>query len=223
MEKNNVLVVDDDKEIVDAIDIYLRNEGINVIKAYDGLEALEALMENDVYLILMDIMMPNMDGLRTTMKIRKEKNIPIILISAKSEDTDKILGLNMGADDYITKPFSYKLLLKRVEAVLRRAKIEQKESYIEFEKIKLNLKTYSVEIDDESVDLTLKEFKILKSLIQNYPQVVTREKLLDSIWGYDYFGDTRIVDAHIKNIRKKIKLPYIKTVKGIGYTLKKDI
>ena len=106
---------------------------------------------------------------------------------------------------------------------MRRAKIDKRESYIEFEKIKLNLKTYSVEIDDEIVDLTLKEFKILKSLIQNYPQVVTREKLLDSIWGYDYFGDTRIVDAHIKNIRKKIKLPYIKTVKGIGYTLKKDI
>ena len=105
MIKGNVLVVDDDKEIVDAIEIYLRNEGINVIKAYDGLEALEALMENDIQLILMDIMMPNMDGLRTTMKIRQEKNIPIILISAKSEDTDKILGLNMGADDYITKPF----------------------------------------------------------------------------------------------------------------------
>ena len=104
MVNNNVLVVDDDKEIVDAIDIYLRNEGINVIKAYDGLEALEALMEKDIQLILMDIMMPNMDGLRTTMKIRQEKNIPIILISAKSEDTDKILGLNMGADDYITKP-----------------------------------------------------------------------------------------------------------------------
>ena len=106
MKKNNVLVVDDDKEIVDAIEIYLKNEGINVIKAYDGLEALEVLMENNVQLILMDIMMPNMDGLRTTMKIRQEKNIPIILISAKSEDTDKILGLNMGADDYITKPFN---------------------------------------------------------------------------------------------------------------------
>ena len=104
--KNTVLVVDDDKEIVDAIDIYLRNEGINVIKAYDGIEALEALMEKDIHLILMDIMMPKMDGLRTTMKIRQEKNIPIILISAKSEDSDKILGLNMGADDYITKPFN---------------------------------------------------------------------------------------------------------------------
>ena len=129
----------------------------------------------------------------------------------------------MLCDDYIVKPFSYNLLLKRIQAVLRRSKIDKRESYITFEKIKLNLKTYSVEIEDRIVDLTLKEFKILKSLIENYPQVVTREKLLDSIWGYDYFGDTRIVDAHIKNIRKKIVLPYIKTVKGIGYTLKKDI
>lgn len=120
MKKNNVLVVDDDKEIVDAIEIYLKNEGINVIKAYDGLEALEVLMENNVQLILMDIMMPNMDGLRTTMKIRQEKNIPIILISAKSEDTDKILGLNMGADDYITKPFNTLELIARVKSQLRR-------------------------------------------------------------------------------------------------------
>ena len=120
MIKNNVLVVDDDKEIVDAIDIYLRNEDINVVKAYDGIEALEALMENDIHLILMDIMMPNMDGLRTTMKIRQEKNIPIILISAKSEDTDKILGLNMGADDYITKPFNPLELIARVKSQLRR-------------------------------------------------------------------------------------------------------
>lgn len=120
MDKKNVLVVDDDKEIVDAIEIYLRNEGINVIKAYDGINALEALMENEVHLILMDIMMPKMDGLRTTMKIREEKNIPIILISAKSEDTDKILGLNMGADDYITKPFNPLELIARVKSQLRR-------------------------------------------------------------------------------------------------------
>ena len=117
----------------------------------------------------------------------------------------------------------YNLLIKRIEAVLRRSKEDKAGVYLTFEKIKLNLKTYSAEIDGKIIDLTLKEFNILKSLIENYPQVVTREKLLDSIWGYDYFGDTRIVDAHIKNIRKKIILPYIKTVKGIGYTLQKDI
>ena len=130
MIKGNVLVVDDDKEIVDAIEIYLRNEGINVIKAYDGLEALEALMENDIQLILMDIMMPNMDGLRTTMKIRQEKNIPIILISAKSEDTDKILGLNMGADDYMTKPFNPLELIARVKSQLRRYTVLDRKSVV---------------------------------------------------------------------------------------------
>ena len=120
MNKNRVLVVDDDKEIVEAIDIYLKNEGIEVIKAYDGMQAIEALIEKEVHLILMDIMMPKMDGLRTTMKIREEKNIPIILISAKSEDTDKILGLNMGADDYITKPFNPLEMIARVKSQLRR-------------------------------------------------------------------------------------------------------
>ena len=135
MINNNVLVVDDDKEIVDAIDIYLRNEGINVIKAYDGVEALEALMEKEIHLILMDIMMPKMDGLRTTMKIRQEKNIPIILISAKSEDTDKILGLNFGADDYITKPFHTRELVARVKVILKR-KTNVNDTHIFKKKIK---------------------------------------------------------------------------------------
>lgn len=176
MEKNNVLVVDDDKEIVDAIDIYLRNEGINVIKAYDGLEALEALMENDVYLILMDIMMPNMDGLRTTMKIRQEKNIPIILISAKSEDTDKILGLNMGADDYITKPFNPLELIARVKSQLRRytvfgnyggKKEEESNSIISSGGLSLNQDTKEVLVDGESIKLTATEFGILELLLRN--------------------------------------------------------
>ena len=126
-------------------------------------------------------------------------------------------------DDYITKPFSFNLLIKRVEAILRRSNKTINDKFIVFEKLKLDLNTYIAEIDGEPIELTLKEFNILKALIEKYPQVITREGLLDSIWGYDYYGDTRIVDAHIKNIRKKISLPYIKTVKGIGYTLEKDI
>ena len=174
-------------------------------------------------LILLDIVMPNLDGFSLCKMIRKESDVPIIFVTALSSESDQIKGFDLLCDDYIVKPFSYNLLIKRIEAVLRRSKEDKAGVYLTFEKIKLNLKTYSVEIDGEIIDLTLKEFNILKSLIENYPQVVTREKLLDSIWGYDYFGDTRIVDAHIKNIRKKIILPYIKTVKGIGYTLQKDI
>ena len=125
--------------------------------------------------------------------------------------------------DYITKPFSFNLLIKRVEAVLRRSTKSNSEELLQFEDLNLNLNTYTVEVDGETIELTLKEFNILKTLIEKYPQVITRENLLDSIWGYDYYGDTRIVDAHIKNLRKKIKLQYIKTVKGIGYTLEKSI
>lgn len=174
-------------------------------------------------LILLDIVMPNLDGFSMCKMIRKESDVPIIFVTALSSESDQIKGFDLLCDDYIVKPFSYNLLIKRIEAVLRRSKEDKAGVYLTFEKIKLNLKTYSAEIDGKIIDLTLKEFNILKSLIENYPQVVTREKLLDSIWGYDYFGDTRIVDAHIKNIRKKIILPYIKTVKGIGYTLQKDI
>ena len=174
-------------------------------------------------LILLDIVMPNLDGVSMCKMIRKESDVPIIFVTALSSESDQIKGFDLLCDDYIVKPFSYNLLIKRIEAVLRRSKEDKAGVYLTFEKIKLNLKTYSAEIDGKIIDLTLKEFNILKSLIENYPQVVTREKLLDSIWGYDYFGDTRIVDAHIKNIRKKIILPYIKTVKGIGYTLQKDI
>ena len=189
MEKNNVLVVDDDKEIVDAIDIYLRNEGFNVIKAYDGLEALEALMENDVYLILMDIMMPNMDGLRTTMKIRKEKNIPIILISAKSEDTDKILGLNMGADDYITKPFNPLELIARVKSQLRRytvfgnyggKKEEESNSIISSGGLSLNQDTKEVLVDGESIKLTATEFGILELLLRNQGRVFSIDEIYEN-------------------------------------------
>lgn len=155
-------------------------------------------------LILLDIVMPNLDGFSMCKMIRKESDVPIIFVTALSSESDQIKGFDLLCDDYIVKPFSYNLLIKRIEAVLRRSKEDKAGVYLTFEKIKLNLKTYSAEIDGKIIDLTLKEFNILKSLIENYPQVVTREKLLDSIWGYDYFGDTRIVDAHIKNIRKKI-------------------
>ena len=214
MIKNNILVVDDDKEIVDAIDIYLRNEGVNVIKAYDGLEALEALMENDIHLILMDIMMPNMDGLRTTMKIRQEKNIPIILISAKSEDTDKILGLNMGADDYITKPFNPLELIARVKSQLRRytvlgdysSKQEESNSIISSGGLSLNIDTKEVLVDGVSIKLTATEFGILELLLRNQGRVFSIDEIYERVWKEPSYNAENTVAVHIRRIREKIEI-----------------
>ena len=222
MEKY-ILVVEDDYKSQQLLQQFLTSNGYKVDCANDGLEGIQMYKDRNCNLILLDIVMPNLDGFSMCKMIRKESDVPIIFVTALSSESDQIKGFDLLCDDYIVKPFSYNLLIKRIEAVLRRSKEDKAGVYLTFEKIKLNLKTYSAEIDGKIIDLTLKEFNILKSLIENYPQVVTREKLLDSIWGYDYFGDTRIVDAHIKNIRKKIILPYIKTVKGIGYTLQKDI
>ena len=220
---NRILVVEDDYKSQQLLQQFLTSNGYKVDCANDGLEGIQMYKDRNYNLILLDIVMPNLDGFSMCKMIRKESDVPIIFVTALSSESDQIKGFDLLCDDYIVKPFSYNLLIKRIEAVLRRSKEDKAGVYLTFEKIKLNLKTYSAEIDGKIIDLTLKEFNILKSLIENYPQVVTREKLLDSIWGYDYFGDTRIVDAHIKNIRKKIILPYIKTVKGIGYTLQKDI
>ena len=222
MEKY-ILVVEDDYKSQQLLQQFLTSNGYKVDCANDGLEGIQMYKDRNYNLILLDIVMPNLDGFSMCKMIRKESDVPIIFVTALSSESDQIKGFDLLCDDYIVKPFSYNLLIKRIEAVLRRSKEDKAGVYLTFEKIKLNLKTYSAEIDGKIIDLTLKEFNILKSLIENYPQVVTREKLLDSIWGYDYFGDTRIVDAHIKNIRKKIILPYIKTVKGIGYTLQKYI
>ena len=222
MEKY-ILVVEDDYKSQQLLQQFLTSNGYKVDCANDGLEGIQMYKDRNYNLILLDIVMPNLDGFSMCKMIRKESDVPIIFVTALSSESDQIKGFDLLCDDYIVKPFSYNLLIKRIEAVLRRSKEDKAGVYLTFEKIKLNLKTYSAEIDGKIIDLPLKEFNILKSLIENYPQVVTREKLLDSIWGYDYFGDTRIVDAHIKNIRKKIILPYIKTVKGIGYTLQKDI
>ena len=235
MIKNNVLVVDDDKEIVDAIDIYLRNEGINVIKAYDGIEALEALMENDVHLILMDIMMPKMDGLRTTMKIRQEKNIPIILISAKSEDTDKILGLNMGADDYITKPFNPLELIARVKSQLRRYTVlgnysvqnkEETKSIISSGGLSLNQDTKDVLVDGEGIKLTATEFGILELLLKNQGRVFSIDEIYEKVWKEPSYNAENTVAVHIRRIREKIEInpkepKYLKVVWGIGYKIEK--
>ena len=219
----SILVMEDDVNIQELIVEFLKAEGYDVDYASDGLDGIQLFKKKEYYLVLLDIMMPNLDGYSVCKMIRQTSNVPIIFLTALNEESNQLKGFELECDDYITKPFSFNLLIQRVKAVLRRGRINISSDLLIFEKLKLDLNTYSVQIDDQNIELTLKEFNILKMLIEKYPQVVTRENLLDSIWGYDYYGDTRIVDAHIKNLRKKIILPYIKTVKGIGYTLEKDI
>ena len=219
----SILVMEDDVNIQELIVEFLKAEGYDVDYASDGLEGIQLFKKKEYDLVLLDIMMPNLDGYSVCKMIRQTSNVPIIFLTALNEESNQLKGFELECDDYITKPFSFNLLIQRVKAVLRRGRINISNNLLIFEKLKLDLNTYSVQIDGQNIELTLKEFNILKMLIEKYPQVVTRENLLDSIWGYDYYGDTRIVDAHIKNLRKKIILPYIKTVKGIGYTLEKDI
>ncbi|MGL5348513.1 MAG: response regulator transcription factor [Peptostreptococcaceae bacterium] len=220
---SSILVIEDDSNIQELIVEFLSSEGYNVESANDGLEGVQKFKQGHYDLIILDIMMPNLDGYGVCKMVRNISNVPIIFLTALNAEDNQIKGFDLQCDDYITKPFSFNLLIKRVEAILRRSVKNTNEDFICFEDLKLNLNTYTVEVDSEVIELTLKEFSILKSLIEKYPQVITREGLLDDIWGYDYYGDTRIVDAHIKNLRKKIGLPYIKTVKGIGYTLEKGI
>ncbi len=219
----SILVIEDDASIQELIVEFLSSEGYHVESANDGLEGIQKFKQGNYDLIILDIMMPNLDGYGVCKMIRNTSNVPIIFLTALNDEENQVKGFDMQCDDFITKPFYFNLLIKRVQAVLRRSTKSINDDFISFEDLKLNLNTYTVEVDNETIELTLKEFNILKTLIEKYPQVITREGLLDDIWGYDYYGDTRIVDAHIKNLRKKIGVSYIKTVKGIGYTLEKGI
>ena len=230
MNNYNVLVADDDNEIREAIEIYLKNEGINVFKAKDGIDALEILQENEIHLVLMDVMMPRMDGIRATFKIREKRNIPIIILSAKSEDTDKILGLNMGADDYITKPFNPLELVARVKSQLRRyinlGNYKVNKDEIVIKGLILNKVTKVVTIDGEEVRLTPLEFKILELLIENAGRVFSIEEIYEKVWKEPSYNADNTVTVHIRRIREKIEInpkepKYLKVVWGIGYKIEK--
>ena len=230
MKGYNVLGVDDDKAIVEAIEIYLRGEGYNIFKAYDGAEALEVIKEEEIHLIIMDIMMPKMDGTRATLKIREEKEIPIIMLSAKSEDTDKILGLNIGADDYVTKPFNPLELIARVNSQIRRytrfSPLKENNDVIKIGAIELNKRSKVVLRDGEIAKLTPLEFKILSLLMDNPGRVFSIEEIYERVWNEVAFNvDT--VTVHIRRIREKIEINpkeprYLKVVWGIGYKFEKD-
>ena len=230
MKDYNVLVVDDDRIITEAIEIYLNNEGYNVFKAYDGLEALKILKNEMVHLIIMDIMMPNMDGTRTTIKIREEKQLPIIMLSAKSEDTDKILGLNLGADDYITKPFNPLELIARVNSQIRRytrfSSLKEDENLIVIGGLTLDKESKVVTAEGEIVKLTPLELKILTLLMENHNRVFSIEEIYERVWNEQVVGSVDTVTVHIRRIREKIEInpkepKYLKVVWGIGYKIEK--
>lgn len=217
-----VLVVEDDIKIRELIEEFLSAENYIVKSAKDGLEGYAIFREEEFDLIITDVMMPRMDGYALTNLVREESDIPIIMLTALTDEEDQIRAFDEKVDDFISKPFSFVLLIRRVEAVLRRCESsKKKENKLEFENIILNKDTYKAFVDGEDAELTLKEFNILNLLIANYPTVLKREILMDKVWGYDYYGDMRIIDAHMKNLRKKIKYDYIKTVKGVGYVLEK--
>ena len=228
----NILVCDDDKEIVDAIDIYLSQEGYHILKAYDGLQAIEIMKKEEVHLILLDIMMPNLDGIRATRKIRETSSVPIIMLSAKSEDVDKILGLNIGADDYITKPFNPLELIARVKSQLRRytqlgnLATEEKEAVYVCGGLVVNDDLKTVTVDGEPVKLTPIEYNILVLLIKNQGKVFSIEQIYESIWNEDAIGADNTVAVHIRHIREKIEINpkeprYLKVVWGVGYKIEK--
>ena len=221
-----VLVCDDEKDIVSAISIYLTSDGYEVIPARNGLEALDIVKHNDVHLVLMDIMMPVMDGIEAMVEIRKISNVPVILLTAKSEDTDKVLGLTVGADDYVTKPFSPSVLMKRVAALLRRAQAPDAGDSMHMDELCINEEAHEVTLHGKPLELTLKEYNLLRKLMASPGRVYTREQLLDSIWGIDYVGDIRTVDSHMARLRTKLGEwggAHLKTVYGMGYKIEGQI
>lgn len=226
----NILVCDDDKEIVDAIEIYLKNEGHKIFKAANGIEAIERIEDNEIHLVIMDIMMPKMDGIRATMKIREESNIPVIMLSAKSEDTDKILGLNLGADDYITKPFNPMELIARVKSQLRRyttlGSLETKSNVFRTGGLVIDDERKIVTVDGEEVHLTPVQYKILRLLTANAGRVFSIEEIYERVWQETAFSPENTVTVHIRKIREKIEInpkepKYLKVVWGIGYKVEK--
>ena len=224
----NVLVCDDEQDIVSALKIYLTAEGYQVYSAYNGKEAIEIVKKEQIQLVLLDIMMPEMDGLEVLSKIRSEavyKDIPVIMATAKGTEMDKIGGLNSGADDYLVKPFGVMEMVARVKAVLRRTAKEDVSSDITVGKITLKENEHKVIADGEKVELTHKEFEMLKLFMQNPNMVFSRDKLMSEIWGMDYIGETRTVDMHIKTLRHKLGNTggQIKTVIGVGYRLEGDV
>ncbi len=224
-----ILLVEDDRDIVNLVKHYLEKEGFRVFDASDGAKGLEKLQQEKIDLAILDVMLPGLDGIDVLKRIKgnvKTSGLPVIMLTAKGEETDKIVGLELGADDYITKPFSPKELVARIKALLRRTeRPAEKAEVIKYEGLTLDFSRHEVKVKDKEVELTAKEFGLLEELLRNKGRVLTRDTLLNNIWGYDYFGTTRTVDVHIRRLREKIPLleKAIVTVKQLGYKLREEV
>lgn len=220
-----ILVVEDEKKIARVVKLALEHEGYIVEIEHDGMAGYERILNESFDLILLDVMLPGMNGMEICRKVRKDSDVPIIIVSARDQTMDKVMGLDLGANDYITKPFAIPELYARIRNVMRHTiKEEKEESTYELNGVSLNTKTYEVSANGENVELTAKEFELLKTLMANTPMVLSRDRIVEIVWGYDYLGDTNVVDVYIRHLRKKIDDKYgikmIHTIRGVGYCVK---
>lgn len=226
-----ILIVEDEKPISDILKFNLEKEGFQIICAYDGQEALKKAFDENIDLILLDVMLPYVDGFQVCRQVREQSNVPIIMLTAKEEEVDKVLGLELGADDYITKPFGMRELIARVKANIRRVSIDSESgtsaSFIKLLDLEIDLEKFNVKKKDKTIDLTLREFELLRFMAMNPDKIFSREELLKDVWGYEYYGDIRTVDVTIRRLRERIEddpsnAKYILTKRGLGYYFKKS-
>lgn len=218
-----ILVIEDDPDIQEVLDNYLSAEGYQVILADDGMDGMDKFHSAVYDLVLLDVMMPKIDGYGVCEFIRRESDVPLVMLTALDSEAAQIKGLDLQADDYITKPFSVPVLMRKIAALLRRTAKEDAQPPLVYRDLRLDDAGYHAYFKGEEMELTQKEFEMLKVFLNNRGLVLTRQMLLDLVWGRDYFGDERIVDTHIKNIRKKIGMDYIRTIRGVGYRIDKEI
>lgn len=220
----NILIVEDDMDIQELLQEFLKEAGYEVMAASDGIEAMDLFAKNKFDLILLDIMLPKIDGFGVCELIRKQSQVPIIMLTALGGEEEQIRGLDLQVDDYITKPFSVPILIRKIAAVLRRSSQAQEEGHktIEYQNLSLDLDNYTATVDGTAYELTQREFEVLRELLTHQGRIMTRQNLLDKLWRYDFYGDERVVDTHIKNLRKKLGIEFIQTVRGVGYKIDKE-
>lgn len=219
-----ILVVEDDLDIQELLKNFLQEAGYSIVLANDGVEALSIFSDVQFDLILLDIMLPKIDGFAVCELIRKQSQVPIIMLTALNGEEEQIRGLDIQVDDYITKPFSMPVLIRKIAAVLRRSIISQNQEHqtVAYKNLILDLDSYSALVNGESYELTQREFEILRELLLNQGRVLTRQILLERLWKYDFYGDERVIDTHIKNLRKKLGIDFIQTIRGVGYKIDKE-
>lgn len=217
----HILVIEDDKDIQEMLRFFLEDNGYKITIADNGVDGFTKFREGDFSLILLDILLPKIDGYAVCELLRKESNIPIIIITALTSEENQIKGLDLQADDYITKPFSMPILLRKIDAVLRRSGNTENANMLTYKNLTLELDNYRAYVNNLPVDLTKREFEILRELLENQGRVLTREILLERLWQYEFYGNDRVVDNHIKNLRRKLSVDYVETIKGVGYRIDK--